>query len=106
MCWDATDPSTPPSICQLGWRAIVQVAVTISVQRARKATLSLVAADASNRVAHAARRLERLQPQVEEARRELHAAIRAAADEGVDQASLARLAGLSRERVRQILAAR
>lgn len=51
-----------------------------------------------------ARRLARLEPRLEQTRAEMHEAIRAAAAEGHSQAVIARVANLSRERVRQILA--
>jgi DNA-directed RNA polymerase sigma subunit (sigma70/sigma32) len=56
-----------------------------------------------NRIAKAAERVERLAPRLAEARAELHAAIRQAHAEGATQATIARVAGLSRERVRQIV---
>jgi DNA-directed RNA polymerase sigma subunit (sigma70/sigma32) len=56
-----------------------------------------------NRVAKAAERVERLEPRLAEARTELHAAIRAAHAEGASLGTIARVAGLSRERVRQIV---
>jgi hypothetical protein len=56
-----------------------------------------------NRIAKAAERVERLEPRLAEARVELHAAIRHAHDEGAKPATIARVAGLSRERIRQIV---
>jgi hypothetical protein len=56
-----------------------------------------------NRIANAAERVERLEPRLAEARAELHAAIRQAHAEGAKPATIARAAGLSRERIRQIL---
>ena len=62
-------------------------------------------AETMNRIASAAERVERLEPRLVEARTELHAAIRQAHVEGVKPATIARVAGLSRERIRQILSA-
>ena len=56
-----------------------------------------------NRIAKAAERVERLAPQLEAAREELHAGIKRAHAEGASLGTIARLAGLSRERVRQIV---
>jgi DNA-binding phage protein len=56
-----------------------------------------------NRIAKAAEKIERLEPRLDEARRELHQAIRDARAEGADMATIARVAGLSRERIRQIV---
>jgi uncharacterized protein (UPF0335 family) len=61
------------------------------------------AADAMNRVARAAEQVARLEPRLRAARSELHAAIREAASEGVDAKLIARVAGLSRQRVAKIL---
>jgi hypothetical protein len=58
-----------------------------------------------NRVARAAEKVERLEPRLEAARAELHAAIRDAHAEGAKPATIARVAGLSREWVRQIVSA-
>ena len=58
-----------------------------------------------NRIARAAEKIERLEPRLAEARRELHAAIREAHAEGASLGTIARVAGLSRERVRQIVSA-
>jgi hypothetical protein len=58
-----------------------------------------------NRVARAAEKVERLEPRLEAARAELHAAIRDAHVEGAKPATIARVAGLSREWVRQIVSA-
>ena len=63
-----------------------------------------IAAETMNRIAKSAEIIERLEPRLAVARTELHAAIREAHDEGVAQATIARVAGLSRERVRQIVA--
>jgi DNA-binding phage protein len=62
-----------------------------------------IAAETMNRVAKAAEKVERLEPRLAEARTELHAAIRDAHAEGAGMATIARVAGLSRERVRQIV---
>ena len=61
--------------------------------------------DTMNRIAKAAERVERFEPRLAEARTELHTAIRQAHAEGAKPATIARVAGLSRERIRQILAA-
>jgi hypothetical protein len=66
--------------------------------------LSPIASEAMNRVAQAAGRVERLEPRLAAARAELHAAIREAHAEGVGVAVIAKLAGLSRQRVSQIVA--
>lgn len=65
--------------------------------------LSPVAADAMNRLARAAERVERLRPQLDQATAELHEAIGQARAEGVDTATIVRLSGLSRQRIAQIL---
>jgi DNA-binding phage protein len=80
--------------------------LTDKVEGSRAANVSHVAADAMNRLARAAERVERLAPQLEEARAELHAAVRQAASEGVEIATIARLSGLSRQRVHQIIGRR
>jgi DNA-directed RNA polymerase sigma subunit (sigma70/sigma32) len=49
------------------------------------------------------RRLDRLEPQVEKTRAEMRDVIREAAADGHSQAVIARMAGLSRERIRQIV---
>jgi hypothetical protein len=56
-----------------------------------------------NRIAKAAERVERLEPRLAEARTELHAAIRQAHAEGASLAAISRVAGLTRERIRQIV---
>jgi DNA-directed RNA polymerase sigma subunit (sigma70/sigma32) len=56
-----------------------------------------------NRISEAAEQVERLAPRLEAARSELHAAIRQAHKEGATLGTIARVAGLSRERVRQIV---
>jgi len=58
-----------------------------------------------NRIAIAAEKIERLEPRLAAARTELHAAIRKAHAEGAKPATIARVAALSRERIRQILSA-
>jgi len=63
-----------------------------------------VAGDALNRVAAAADKVARLEPRLEEARRELHAAIIDARKDGATVVVIAKVAGLSRQRVQQILA--
>jgi uncharacterized protein (UPF0335 family) len=62
-----------------------------------------ISAATMNRIARAAEQIERLEPRLTEARQELHQAIRDARAEGADLATIARVAGLSRERVRQIV---
>jgi DNA-binding phage protein len=62
-----------------------------------------ISAATMNRIAKAAEKIERLEPRLDEARRELHQAIRDARAEGADMATIARVAGLSRERIRQIV---
>jgi hypothetical protein len=62
-----------------------------------------VAADALNRVAEAAEAITRLEPRLEAARRELHEAIREAHEGGASLAVIARVAGISRQRVGQII---
>lgn len=56
-----------------------------------------------NRIAKAAERIERLEPRLAEARVELHAAVREAHAEGASLGTIARVAGLSRERIRQLV---
>jgi DNA-directed RNA polymerase sigma subunit (sigma70/sigma32) len=56
-----------------------------------------------NRIARAAEKVERLEPRLAEARQELHAAILDAHGEGASLGTIARVAGLSRERIRQIV---
>jgi DNA-directed RNA polymerase sigma subunit (sigma70/sigma32) len=58
-----------------------------------------------NRIAKVAERVERLEPRLADARVELHAAIKQAHAEGASQSAIARVAGLSRERIRQIVRA-
>lgn len=62
-----------------------------------------MAADALNRTARAAERIARLEPRLAEARRELHEAILEAHREGVSPTLIARVAGITRQRVAQIL---
>jgi hypothetical protein len=62
-----------------------------------------ISAATMNRIARSAEQIERLEPRLTEARQELHQAIRDARAEGADLATIARVAGLSRERVRQIV---
>ncbi|HEX3266966.1 MAG TPA: hypothetical protein VHQ98_03170 [Gaiellaceae bacterium] len=56
-----------------------------------------------NRVARAAEKIEKLEPRLEAARAELYAAIRDAHAEGAGLATIARVAGYSREWVRRIV---
>ena len=65
-----------------------------------------MSAETMNRIAKAAEKVERLEPRLAEARTELHAAIRQAHGEGASLSAIARVAGLSRERVRQIVRAK
>jgi DNA-binding phage protein len=65
--------------------------------------VGVVSAETMNRIAKAAERVERLEARLAETRAELHAAIRQAHAQGARPATLARVAGLSRERIRQIL---
>jgi hypothetical protein len=67
------------------------------------AKLELVAADAMNRIARAADRLDRLNRQLEEARQELQDAIREAHAAGVSVAAIARTTSLTTQRIHQIL---
>ena len=62
------------------------------------ANIANIGAETMNRVARAAEKIERLEPRLETARTELCAAIRDA-----HAATIARVAGLSREWVRQIV---
>jgi hypothetical protein len=62
-----------------------------------------MAADALNRVADAAEKIARLEPRLTEARRELHEAIREAHAHGASLTVIARVAGLTRQRVDQIV---
>jgi DNA-directed RNA polymerase sigma subunit (sigma70/sigma32) len=56
-----------------------------------------------NRIAKSAVKVERPEPRLAEARTELHAAIRQAHGEGASLAAISRVAGLSRERIRQLV---
>lgn len=58
------------------------------------------------RIYRARARVERLEPQLVAARQELHAAVVEACDAGHSPQVVASVAGLSRERVRQIVARR
>jgi hypothetical protein len=60
--------------------------------------------DLLNRVARAAATVERLEPSLKNARIELHDALREAHANGADVATLARVSGLSRQRVNVLLA--
>jgi DNA-directed RNA polymerase sigma subunit (sigma70/sigma32) len=62
-----------------------------------------MSAETMNRIAAAAEKVERLEPRLAEARAEVHAAIRDAHGEGASLGAIARVAGLSRERIRQIV---
>jgi DNA-directed RNA polymerase sigma subunit (sigma70/sigma32) len=62
-----------------------------------------MSAETMNRISTAAEKVERFEPRLAEARQELHAAIRAAHAEGATLGTIARVAGLSRERVRQLV---
>ena len=64
-----------------------------------------MSAETMNRIAKAAERVERLEPRLAEARTELHAGVRQAHSEGASLGTIARVAGLSRERIRQIVSA-
>jgi len=59
--------------------------------------------EALDTIAEAAAKIARLEPRLQAARRELHAGILDAAAKGVSPAVIARVAGLSRQRVQQIL---
>jgi len=62
-----------------------------------------MSAETMNRIAAAAEKVERLEPRLDAARAELHAAIRDAHAEGASMAAIARVAGFSRERIRQLV---
>jgi uncharacterized protein (UPF0335 family) len=62
-----------------------------------------VAKSALDRVAAAAERIARLEPRLVTARQELHAAILEAHAEGVSVTVIAKVAGLSRQRIDQIV---
>jgi DNA-directed RNA polymerase sigma subunit (sigma70/sigma32) len=64
---------------------------------------TIISAETMNRIAKAAERVERLEPRLAEARVELHEAIRQAHAEGASLSAISRVAGLSRERIRQIV---
>ncbi len=59
--------------------------------------------DTLDQLARAAENVARLEPRLAAARVELHGLIRQAADEGVSREVIARVAGLTKERIRQIL---
>jgi DNA-binding phage protein len=77
--------------------------LTRKVRWPRMAKVGPVAADAMNRLATAAERVARLRPQLEDARAELHDAAREAYAHGVSIAAIARVSGLTRQRVHQIV---
>jgi uncharacterized protein (UPF0335 family) len=56
-----------------------------------------------NRIAAARREVARYEPRLQQARAELHEAIREAASAGVDVKLIAEVAGISRQRVAKIL---
>jgi len=58
-----------------------------------------------NRIAKASETIDRLQPRLAQARKELYAAILEAHREGASVTVIAKLAGLSRQRVDQIIKA-
>jgi hypothetical protein len=60
--------------------------------------------DTLDQLARTAENVARLEPRLSEARVELHRLIRLADVEGAGREVIARVAGLSKERVRQILA--
>jgi hypothetical protein len=60
--------------------------------------------DTLDQLARTAESVARLEPRLSAARVELHRLIRLADDEGAGREVIARVAGLSKERVRQILA--
>jgi DNA-binding phage protein len=70
---------------------------------ASRANMDGIAAETMNRVAKAAEKIEKLEPRLEAARAELYAAIRDAHAEGAGLATIARVAGYSREWVRRIV---
>ena len=57
-----------------------------------------------NQVAKVRNRVDRLEPRLVEARMELHMLIRQAQSEGASLDVIASVAGISKERVRQVLA--
>jgi hypothetical protein len=73
------------------------------VKASSKANVEGIAADALNRVAKEAEEIERLQPRLERARQELHAAIKDAHAEGASVSVIAKVANLSRQRVDQLV---
>ena len=60
--------------------------------------------DTLDQLARSAENVARLEPRLAAARVELHRLIRQAAAEGAGREVIARVAGLSKERVRQVLA--
>lgn len=62
-----------------------------------------VSAETMNRISKAAEKVERFEPRLAEARAELHEAIRQAHSEGASLGTISRVAGLSRERIRQLV---
>jgi hypothetical protein len=67
------------------------------------ANIATISAETMNRVAKAAEKIERLEPRLTAARAELYAAIRDADADGAGLATIARVAGYSREWVRRIV---
>jgi hypothetical protein len=85
-------------------RILGKYSVAVKVKPSYRANVEGVAADILNRVARAADEIARLEPRLRRAREELHAAIREAAREGVSLSVIARVAGISRQRVAQLVA--
>jgi DNA-directed RNA polymerase specialized sigma24 family protein len=72
-------------------------------QGTRTGNVSDVAAEALERAQKTAEKIRRLEPRLENLRRELHAAILDARDEGASIALIAAAAGVSKQRVDQIV---
>ncbi len=82
------------------------MASTRKGNRRAGAKIMRMAADALRRLREASDRLARHTTQAEQARHELHEALLEAADAGVDNGTLAKVSGYSRQRVAQILSQR
>jgi hypothetical protein len=62
-----------------------------------------MSAETMNRIAKAGEKVERLEPRLAKVRVDLHAVIRQAQTEGASLGAISRVAGLSRERILQLV---
>jgi hypothetical protein len=77
--------------------------LSIKVQDPSEPNTGDIAEDALHRVAKAADQIARLEPRLDAARTELHAAIREAYEKGASVMVIARVANLSRQRISQLV---